>query len=184
MNSASPVVLPGKPNTAGVWSPGMIATLLVQFLTSVGDNALLFAAIALVRKDSFPAWSGPLLQDFFIASYVLLAPFVGVLADKWPKSCVMLFANSVKFGGALGMCLRVNRFLCYALVGSGAAAYSPAKYGILGDLTAEEHLVKANGLIETPSVTGILKPLPLFIPQRSMSATDADYVLDDHRNHG
>jgi LPLT family lysophospholipid transporter-like MFS transporter len=134
----------------------MVSTLILQFLTSVGDNSLLFAAIALVRKDAFPTWSGPLLQEFFVASYILLAPFVGVLADKWPKSRVMLSANVVKFTGTLGMSLGVNPFLCYALVGSGAAAYSPAKYGILGDLTAPVHLVKANGLIETASVAGIV----------------------------
>jgi LPLT family lysophospholipid transporter-like MFS transporter len=124
----------------------MVSTLILQFLTSVGDNSLLFAAIALVRKDAFPTWSGPLLQEFFVASYILLAPFVGVLADKWPKSRVMLSANVVKFTGTLGM----------SLGGSGAAAYSPAKYGILGDLTAPVHLVKANGLIETASVAGIV----------------------------
>jgi len=142
--------------TTNMWSVGMVATLIQQFLTSLGDNALLFAAIALVRKDAFPTWSGPLLQDFFVASYILLAPFVGAFADKWPKSRVMFVANGVKCAGALGMCMSVNPFVCYAVVGGGAAAYSPAKYAILGELTEPEHLVKANGLIETSSVAGIL----------------------------
>jgi LPLT family lysophospholipid transporter-like MFS transporter len=134
----------------------MIATLTAQFLSALGDNALLFAALALVRKDAFPAWSGPLLQDFFVATYILLAPFVGVLADAWPKGRVMLIANLVKCAGAFGMCLNIDPFLCYGIIGCGAAAYSPAKYGILGELTSPQHLVKANSLIEAVTVAGIL----------------------------
>ena len=105
----------------------MIATLGSQFLSALADNALLFAALALVRKQGYPSWSGPLLQEFFVATYILLAPFVGVFADAQPKGRVMLLANIVKFTGALGMCVGVNPFLSYALVGTGAAAYSPAK---------------------------------------------------------
>ena len=134
----------------------MNATLGVQFLSALGDNALLFAALALVRRDHFPSWSGPLLQAFFVAAYILLAPFVGTLADAWPKGRVMILANLVKFAGALCMCFDVNPFIGYALVGCGAAAYSPAKYGILGELTAPKHLVQANSLIEGSTVAGIL----------------------------
>jgi LPLT family lysophospholipid transporter-like MFS transporter len=134
----------------------MIATLGAQFLSAFGDNALLFAALALVRKESYPAWSGPLLQAFFVGAYILLAPFVGVFADKRPKGCVMLYANIVKFVGALGMCLHVNPFLCYALVGAGAAANSPAKYGILGELATPPLLVKANSLLEASTIAAIL----------------------------
>ena len=134
----------------------MIATLGAQFLSALADNALLFAAIALVREKSYPAWSGPLLQEFFVATYILLAPFVGEFADKRPKGRVMLYANLVKFAGALGMCLNVNPFLSYAVVGTGAAAYSPAKYGILSELTTPEYLVKANGLLEASTIAAIV----------------------------
>lgn len=134
----------------------MIATLGAQFLSAFGDNALLFAALALVRKESYPVWSGPLLQEFFVGAYILLAPFVGVFADKRPKGRVMLYANGVKFVGALGMCLHVNPFLSYALVGAGAAANSPAKYGILGELAAPPLLIKANSLLEASTIAAIL----------------------------
>ena len=140
----------------GLWSRGMLATLAAQFLSALADNALLFAAIALVRKDGFPAWSGPLLQEFFVGTYIVLAPFVGVFADSRPKGRVMLLANLVKFAGCLAMCLGVNPFLSYAVVGTGAAAYSPAKYGILGELAAPEHLVKANGLLEASTIAAIV----------------------------
>jgi MFS transporter, LPLT family, lysophospholipid transporter len=142
-----------KPN---IWSRGMVGTLCAQFLSALGDNALLFAALALVRKQGFPAWSGPLLQEFFVATYILLAPFVGAFADAHPKGRVMLIANAVKFAGGLGMCLHANPFVCYALVGVGAAANSPAKYGILGELTARDQLVKANGLLEASTIAAIL----------------------------
>jgi LPLT family lysophospholipid transporter-like MFS transporter len=141
---------------AGLWSRGMIATLGAQFLSAFGDNALLFAALALIREESYPAWSGPLLQEFFVGAYILLAPFVGVFADARPKGRIMLYANTLKFVGALGMCLRVNPFLSYALVGAGAAANSPAKYGILGELAAPAQLVKANSLLEASTIAAIL----------------------------
>jgi LPLT family lysophospholipid transporter-like MFS transporter len=141
---------------AGLWSRGMFATLGAQFLSAFGDNALLFAALALIRQESYPAWSGPLLQAFFVGAYILLAPFVGVFADARPKGRVMLYANTVKFAGALGMCLHTNPFFSYALVGAGAAANSPAKYGILGELVAPGQLVKANGLLEASTIAAIL----------------------------
>jgi MFS transporter, LPLT family, lysophospholipid transporter len=134
----------------------MVGTLCAQFLSALGDNALLFAALALVRQQGFPSWSGPLLQEFFVATYILLAPFVGAYADATPKGRVMLIANTIKFAGGLGMCLHVNPFVSYALVGMGAAANSPAKYGILGELTAREQLVKANGLLEASTIAAIL----------------------------
>src|SRR3984957_13543469 len=141
---------------AGLWSRGMIATLGAQFLSAFGDNALLFAALALVRRESYPNWSGPLLQAFFVIAYILLAPIVGVFADARPKGRVMLYANIVKFAGALSMCLHLNPFVSYALIGAGAAANSPAKYGILGEFAKPEQLVKANSLLEASTIAAIL----------------------------
>src|ERR1700678_2611479 len=141
---------------AGLWSRGMFATLGAQFLSAFGDNALLFAALALVRKEGYPTWSGPLLQAFFVGAYILLAPFVGVFADARPKGRVMLYANALKFAGALGMCLHLNPFVSYALVGAGAAANSPAKYGILGELVTPTQLFKANSLLEASTIAAIL----------------------------
>jgi MFS transporter, LPLT family, lysophospholipid transporter len=141
---------------AGLWSRAMLATLGAQFLSAFGDNALLFAALALVRQESYPAWTGPLLQAFFVGAYILLAPFVGVFADAHPKGLVMIFANTLKFVGGLCMCLHANPFLSYALVGAGAAANSPAKYAILGELVAPVQLVKANSLLEASTIAAIL----------------------------
>jgi LPLT family lysophospholipid transporter-like MFS transporter len=145
-----------KPTPPGLWSRGMIGTLGAQFLSALADNALLFATLALVRNEGYPAWSGPLLQEFFVGAYILLGPFVGVFADALPKGRVMLYANIAKVVGALGMCLHLNPFLSYGLVGAGAAANSPAKYGILGELTTPERLVKANSLLEASTIAAIL----------------------------
>jgi LPLT family lysophospholipid transporter-like MFS transporter len=134
----------------------MVATLGAQFLSALADNALLFAALGLVRKLHYPVWSGPLIQEFFVAAYILLAPFVGALADAQPKGRVMAIANVAKFLGAFGMCMHMNPFVCYALVGAGAAANSPAKYGILGELTTRERLLKANSLLEAATIAAIL----------------------------
>ena len=145
-----------KPKPAGLWSRGMFATLGAQFLSAFGDNALLFAALALVRREGYPAWSGPLLQAFFVGAYILLAPLVGVFADARPKGSVMLYANALKCVGGLGLCLHANPFISYALVGAGAAANSPAKYGILSELVVQAQLVKANSLLEASTIAAIL----------------------------
>jgi MFS transporter, LPLT family, lysophospholipid transporter len=141
---------------AGIGSRGMFATLGAQFLSAFGDNALLFAALALIRQESYPAWSGPLLQAFFVGAYILLAPLVGVFADARPKGIVMFFANALKCIGGLGLCLHANPFLSYALVGAGAAANSPAKYGILSELVVPAQLVKTNSLLEASTIAAIL----------------------------
>ena len=142
--------------TVTLWSRGMIAVLAAQFLSALADNALLFGALALLRGEHYPPWTAPLLQEFFVGAYIILAPFVGPFADSLPKGRVMLIANTLKLAGALAMCLGLNPFLAYGLVGVGAAAYSPAKYGILSELTSADHLVKANGLMESSTIAAIL----------------------------
>ncbi|ATG14810.1 lysophospholipid transporter LplT [Providencia alcalifaciens] len=143
------------PNTP-LMSTGMKAVLTSQFLSAFADNALLFAILAQLKSEFYPEWSHPILQMVFVFTYIVLAPFVGQIADRFSKGRVMLFSNIFKFVGALGICLGVNPFLCYGLVGVGAAAYSPAKYGILGELTGGDNLVKANGLMEASTIAAIL----------------------------
>ncbi len=134
----------------------MIAVLAAQFLSALADNALLFAALALLRLERYPAWTAPLLQEFFVGAYILLAPFAGPFADSMSKGRVMLIANGLKLAGAVGLCCGVNPFVAYGLVGAGAAAYSPAKYGILSELTSAALLVKANSLMESSTIAAIL----------------------------
>ncbi len=140
----------------GLWSRGMLAVVAAQFLSAMADNALLFGALALLRLDRYPLWTEPLLQEFFVGAYILLAPFAGPFADAFPKGRVMLVSNGLKLAGALGMWMGLNPFLTYGLVGLGAAAYSPAKYGILSELVPSELLVKANGLLESSTIAAIL----------------------------
>lgn len=137
-------------------SRGMIAVLVAQFVSALADNALLFAAIALLKSQSAPNWQIPMLQEFFVIAFILLAPFVGPLADGFAKGRVMLAANCIKFLGATAMFMQVPPLLAYSLVGAGAAAYSPAKYGILSELVTPGKLVKANGLIEGSTIVAIL----------------------------
>ena len=134
----------------------MAAVLAAQFLSAMADNALLFATLALLKAQLYPQWTEPLLQEFFVAAYILLAPFAGPFADALPKGRVMLMSNGLKLAGSLGICLGMNPFLAYGLVGVGAATYSPAKYGILSELTSADKLVKANGLMESSTIAAIL----------------------------
>lgn len=137
-------------------SRGMIAVLTAQFLSALADNALLFAAIALLKLEAAPDWQIPMLQAFFVVAFILLAPFVGPFADGHPKGRVMLIANTLKLAGAAAMLLGFNPLLSYGFVGLGAAAYSPAKYGILSELVSEDEIVKANGMMEGSTIVAIL----------------------------
>lgn len=130
--------------------------MAAQFFSSLADNALLIAAIALLVQLNAPAWMTPLLKLFFVLSYVVLAAFVGAFADSRPKGNVMFITNTIKFVGCVVMLFGSHPLLAYAIVGLGAAAYSPAKYGILTELLPPEKLVAANGWIEGLTVGSII----------------------------
>ena len=130
--------------------------MAAQFFSSLADNALLVAAIALLAQADSPAWLTPYLKFFFVISYVVLAPYVGVFADRLPKGTVMLIANTIKIAGCTMMLFAVNPLAAYAVVGLGAATYSPAKYGILTEFLPHSKLVMANGWIEGLTVTSII----------------------------
>jgi len=135
---------------------GFYTLLTAQFLSALADNALLFAAIALLAQINSPDWHTPLLQQFFVISYIVLAPFVGSFADALPKGRVMFIANAIKFIGSLAMLVGMPPLYAYGIVGIGAAAYSPAKYGILTELLPPEKLVSANGWMEGSTVIAII----------------------------
>ena len=130
--------------------------MAAQFFSSLADNALLVAAIALLMQADAPSWLTPYLKFFFVASYVVLAPYVGAFADRLPKGQVMFLANSVKIVGCVLMLWGVDPLAAYAVVGLGAAAYSPAKYGILTEYLPHRQLVVANGWIEGLTVASII----------------------------
>jgi hypothetical protein len=130
--------------------------MAAQFFSSLADNALLIAAIALLIQLHAPDWMTPLLKLFFVLSYVFLAAFVGAFADSRPKGNVMFITNTIKFVGCAVMLFGSHPLLSYAIVGLGAAAYSPAKYGILTELLPPEKLVAANGWIEGLTVGSII----------------------------
>ena len=130
--------------------------MAAQFFSSLADNALLIAAIALLAQLNAPAWMTPLLKLFFVLSYVVLAAFVGAFADSRPKGNVMFITNTIKFFGCVVMLFSSHPLFAYAIVGLGAAAYSPAKYGILTELLPPEKLVAANGWIEGLTVGSII----------------------------
>jgi LPLT family lysophospholipid transporter-like MFS transporter len=127
-----------------------------QFFSALADNALLFGAIELVRQMHYPDWSIPVLQQFFVVAFIVLAPFAGVFADGFSKGRVMFWSNGLKLIGAAVMLAGMNPFLAYGLVGAGAALYSPAKYGILSDLVPNEKLISANGMMEGSTIAAIL----------------------------
>ncbi len=137
-------------------SKGFYTLLIAQFLSALADNALLFAAIALLQQMHAPEWHEPLLLQFFVISYIVLAPFVGSFADALPKGRVMFLANGIKFFGSLAMILGMPPLYAYGIVGIGAAAYSPAKYGILTELLPPNKLVSANGWMEGSTVIAII----------------------------
>jgi LPLT family lysophospholipid transporter-like MFS transporter len=135
---------------------GFYIIMAAQFFSSLADNALLVAAIAMLMQSNEPSWLTPYLKFFFVLSYVVLAPYVGAFADRLPKGHVMFVSNAVKIAGCALMLLKFNPLAAYALVGLGAAAYSPAKYGILTEYLPPTKLVLANGWIEGLTVASII----------------------------
>jgi LPLT family lysophospholipid transporter-like MFS transporter len=135
---------------------GFYIIMAAQFFSSLADNALLVAAIAMLMQSNEPSWLTPYLKFFFVLSYVILAPYVGAFADRLPKGHVMFISNAIKIVGCAVMLLGVNPLAAYALVGLGAAAYSPAKYGILTEYLPPTKLVLANGWIEGLTVASII----------------------------
>ena len=135
---------------------GFYTIMAAQFFSSLADNALLFVAISLLTSMNAPASLTPLLKLSFVLFYVLLAAFVGAFADSLPKGRVMFIANIIKVFGCALMFFTVHPLISYAVVGFGAAVYSPAKYGILTELLPPEKLVPANGWIEGLTVMSII----------------------------
>ena len=151
---------------------GFYTLLISQFLSAIADNALLFACIALLSKLSAPEWHEPLLREFFVFAYIVLAPFVGPFADALPKGKVMFISNGIKFLGCVLVLLGLPPLYAYAIVGIGAAAYSPAKYGILTEMLPPQLLIKANAWMEGTTVAAIILG-PIF---GSMVAASSSYT--------
>lgn len=135
---------------------GFYTIMSAQFFSSLADNALFVAAVQLLRSNGAPEWQQAALVPMFALFYVVLAPFVGAVADALPKGKVMLISNSIKIFGCLMMLFGSHPLLAYGIVGLGAAAYSPAKYGILTELLPASQLVKANGWIEGLTIASII----------------------------
>lgn len=135
---------------------GFYLLIAAQFVSGLADNALLIVTIARLQELAAPAWWVPLLKLFFTIAYVVLAPLAGPLADNWRKGRVMLAANGIKAGGALLLITGLQPLAAFAIVGTGAAVYSPAKYGLVTELVAPRHLVAANGWIEVSTVCSIV----------------------------
>lgn len=135
---------------------GFYTIMAAQFFSSLADNALFIAAVELLKSDRAPTWQAAALVPMFALFYVVLAPFVGAFADALPKGKVMFISNAIKVVGCLMMLFGVHPLIAYAIVGLGAAAYSPAKYGILTELLPASQLVKANGWIEGLTIASII----------------------------
>ena len=154
---------------------GFYTIMSAQFFSSLADNALFVAAVELIRISGGAEWQRAALVPMFALFYVVLAPFVGAFADSRPKGEVMFISNAIKVVGCLMMLFGTHPLLSYAIVGLGAAAYSPAKYGILTELLPSSQLVKANGWIEGLTIASII--LGVLIGGQLVGANVSGYML-------
>ncbi len=154
---------------------GFYTIMSAQFFSSLADNALFVGAVQLLRSAGAPEWQQAALVPMFALFYVILAPFVGAFADAYPKGRVMLYSNGIKIFGCLVMLFGTHPLMAYAIVGLGAAAYSPAKYGILTELLPASQLVKANGWIEGLTIASII--LGVLLGGQLVGATLSTYLL-------
>ena len=154
---------------------GFFTIMSAQFFSSLADNALFVGAVQLLRSSQAPEWQQAALVPMFALFYVVLAPFVGAFADAYPKGRVMLASNTIKIVGCLMMLFGSHPLMSYAIVGLGAAAYSPAKYGILTELLPASQLVKANGWIEGLTIASII--LGVLLGGQMVGPQIAPYLL-------
>jgi MFS family permease len=154
---------------------GFYTIMLAQFFSSLADNALFVAAVELLKANQGPEWTRAALVPMFALFYVILAPFVGALADSRPKGQVMFISNGVKVIGCLMMLFGAYPLAAYAIVGLGAAAYSPAKYGLLTELLPTSQLVKANGWIEGLTIASII--LGVVLGGQLLGGAASHYLL-------
>jgi len=154
---------------------GFFTIMSAQFFSSLADNALFVGAVQLLRSSQAPEWQQAALVPMFALFYVVLAPFVGAFADAYPKGRVMLVSNGIKIVGCLMMLFGSHPLMSYAIVGLGAAAYSPAKYGILTELLPSSQLVKANGWIEGLTIASII--LGVLLGGQMVGPNIAPYLL-------
>jgi MFS family permease len=153
---ASETGIPGGCDIQAVMNAAFFAIVGAQFFSSLADSALFIVCVSLVATLSFPQWMTPLLKLGFVLSYIVLAPFAGAFADRFPKGRVMLLTNTVKMLGCSLILAKANPLLAYGIVGLGASAYSPAKYGILAEVLPPRRLVAANGWIEGTTVLAMI----------------------------
>jgi hypothetical protein len=162
---------------------GFYIIMAAQFFSALADNTLLVAAIYTLRDMHAPPEYEPLLKTFFTVSYVALAAFVGAFADSMPKWRVMFISNGIKIVGCAMMFFQLHPLLAYGVVGLGAAAYSPAKYGILTEYLPHRQLVLANGWIEGLTVIaiilGVLLGGALIRPDISQALLSFDFPVID-----
>ena len=154
---------------------GFYTIMSAQFFSSLADNALFVGAVQLLRSSGAQEWQQAALVPMFALFYVVLAPFVGAFADALPKGRVMLYSNGIKIVGCLMMLFGTHPLMSYAIVGLGAAAYSPAKYGILTELLPPSQLVKANGWIEGLTISSII--LGVLLGGQLVGKTLSTYLL-------
>ncbi len=154
---------------------GFYTIMSAQFFSSLADNALFVTAVELLKSGGSPEWQRAALVPMFALFYVILAPFVGAFADSQPKGKVMFISNAIKVAGCLMMLFGSHPLLAYAVVGLGAAAYSPAKYGILTELLPPSQLVKANGWIEGLTIASII--LGILLGGQLVGQVAASYLL-------
>jgi LPLT family lysophospholipid transporter-like MFS transporter len=154
---------------------GFGTIMSAQFFSSLADNALFVAAVELLKGSGAPEWQRAALVPMFALFYVVLAPFVGAFADAYPKGKVMFVSNTIKIVGCLMMLFGTHPLISYAIVGLGAAAYSPAKYGILTELLPASQLVKANGWIEGLTISSII--LGVLLGGQLMGERIAPFLL-------
>ena len=154
---------------------GFYTIMAAQFFSSLADNALFVAAVELIRISGGAEWERAALVPMFALFYVVLAPYVGAFADSRPKGEVMFLSNAIKVVGCLMMLFGTHPLLSYAIVGLGAAAYSPAKYGILTELLPSSQLVKANGWIEGLTIASII--LGVLVGGQLVGTHVSEYML-------
>jgi len=145
--------------------PAFLPYIFIVFLNAMTD----LGHKIILQNTIFKAYSGSeLIILTAIVNALILLPFIllfspsGFISDKYPKTKVIEISALFAIGITLLITLSYYMgwfwvaFVLTFILAAQSAIYSPAKYGIIKEMTGNELLSSANGVVQAVTVISIL----------------------------
>ena len=139
-----------------------ILIIILNAMTDLGHKIIL-------QNTIFKAYEGSeLIILTAIVNALILLPFIflfspaGFISDKYPKTKVVEYASMAAIGITTLILISYYMgwfwiaFLLTFILAAQSAIYSPAKYGLIKEMTGNEKLAEANALVQAVTISSIL----------------------------